>query len=185
MAHQADAGGLLRLDDLGGEDQLHSVGHAHNPGQPLGAAEAGGDAQAHLGLAELGLLAGQPDVAGHGQLAAAPQGEAVDGGDGGLGQVLQLQENPVAVGTEGLALHGGEAGHLADVRPGHKGPARPGDNGHQDLRVILHLIQHGVQVLQHLLVQGVEGLGPIHGNNAHRTLLLKCYKSHRKIPPCF
>ena len=34
-----------------------------------------------------------------------PQGEAVDGGDGGLGQVLQLQEDPVAVSAEGLALH--------------------------------------------------------------------------------
>ena len=46
------------LDDLGGEDQLHGVGHPHDAGQALGAAKAGGDAQAPLGLAELGLFAG-------------------------------------------------------------------------------------------------------------------------------
>ncbi len=81
------------LDGLGGEDELHGVGGAHNAGQTLGAAEAGGNAQTHLGLAELGLLAGQTDVTGHGQLTAAAQSKAVDRSDGGLGEVLQLQEH--------------------------------------------------------------------------------------------
>ena len=71
MADQTDLQSLGGGDGLGGEDQLHGVGGAHDAGQALGAAEAGGDAQAHLGLAELGLLTGQADVAGHGQLAAA------------------------------------------------------------------------------------------------------------------
>ncbi|CAN4045424.1 DUF4316 domain-containing protein, partial [Dysosmobacter welbionis] len=90
LIHQADALGLLSTDLLAGEDQLLGLGHAHTAGQTLGAGEAGGDAQAHLGLAELGAAlalsvgaGGQNDVAGHGQLTAAAQSEAVHCGDGG------------------------------------------------------------------------------------------------------
>ena len=168
MAHQPDLQGTLGVDVPGSEDQLHGVGRAHQPGQTLGAAKAGGDAQAHLGLAELGFLAGHPDVTGHGQLAAAAQGKAVHRGDGGLGQILQLQKHPVAQHAEGLGLRRRQGGHLADVGPGHKGAARTGDHGHQNSVVRLHLVQHGVQLPQHLVVQGVQGFGPVHGDKAHR-----------------
>ena len=49
--------------------------------QPLGAAEAGDDPELDLGLAEDRRLGGDPHVAGHRQLAAAAEGERVDGGD--------------------------------------------------------------------------------------------------------
>ena len=42
------------VDDRAGVDQLARARHAHPPRQPLRPAEAGDDAQAHLGLAELG-----------------------------------------------------------------------------------------------------------------------------------
>ena len=183
MADQADLLGLLGVDVLGGEDELHGVGHPHDAGQALGAAEAGGDAQTHLGLAELGLLAGQADVTGHGQLTAAAQSEAVHRGDDGLGEVLQLQEHTVAVHTELLGLYGGKILHLADVGPGHKGAARAGEDEHQHLVVGLRRVQDGVQILQHLVVQGVQGLGTVHGDDPDGAALFKVYKSHGKVPP--
>ena len=68
---KADLFRLVGLDHLAGEDQFLGLGHAHAAGQALGAGEAGGDAQTHLRLAELGLFGGQDDVAAEGQLAAA------------------------------------------------------------------------------------------------------------------
>ena len=48
----------LRGADLAAaEDQVLGPGRADQPGQALGAAAAGDDAEQHLGLAELGLLA--------------------------------------------------------------------------------------------------------------------------------
>ena len=49
--------------------------------QPLRAAEAGDDPEVDLGLAEGRRARGEPDVAGHRDLAAAAEREPVDGGD--------------------------------------------------------------------------------------------------------
>ena len=178
MADQPQLLGPGGVDGLGGEDQLHRIGDAHDAGQALGAAEAGGDAQAHLRLSELGLFAGQTNVTGHGQLTAAAQGKAVDCGDDGLGEVLQLQKDLVAIAAEFLGLNGSKVLHLADVGPSHKGTARAGEDDHQHLVVGLHRIQGGVQIPQDLLVQGVERLGAVHGQYSDGSALFKGYKRH-------
>ena len=90
MAHQAQLLGLGGADGPGGEDQLHSVGDAHDPGQTLGSPKARGDPKTYLRLAKLGLFTGEADVAGHGQLTPASKSKAVDGRNGGLGQSFQL-----------------------------------------------------------------------------------------------
>ena len=46
------------------------------PGQPLGAAGAGDDAEQDLGLAEHGVLGGEPDVGAERELAPAAEGVA-------------------------------------------------------------------------------------------------------------
>ena len=178
MADQPQLLGPGGVDGLGGEDQLHRIGDAHDAGQALGAAEAGGDAQAHLRLSELGLFAGQTNVTGHGQLTAAAQGKAVDCGDDGLGEVLQLQKDLVAIAAEFLGLNGSEVLHLADVGPSHKGTARAGEDDHQHLVVGLHRIQGGVQIPQDLLIQGVQGLRAVHGQHPDGAALFKGYKRH-------
>lgn len=141
-------------------------------------AEAGGNAQAHLGLAEPGLFAGQSDVAGHAQLTAAAQGEAVYRRNHGLGQVLQLEEHAAAVHAELLAVDRGEALHLTDVGSRHKGAARAGQNHHIDLIVRRHLVDNRVQIAQNLAVQGVQGLLTVDRHDAHMALLFQLHKSH-------
>ena len=72
------------------------------------------------------LAADDPEVAGEGQLAAAAQGEAVDGGDGGPGD----GGHGVEGGAEGTADRAGLVGpaELADVGAGGEHPRRAGDH---------------------------------------------------------
>ena len=168
--HQADAQSLVSLDILGGIDKLLCHAGAHQTGQALGAAEAGGDAQARLGLAKDGGIGANTNVTAHAQLTAAAQSEAVDRGDGGNGQGLQLAEYIVTLFAEGLTLDLGEGAHFGDVGAGHEGLLAAARK-HQgtDLFIRIDQIQQLVQILQDLRVQGVEGLGAVdsgHGNAA-------------------
>src|SRR5439155_13148202 len=63
QAHRERLGGV---DQPAGEDQVLGLGRTDQPGQPLGTARARDDAQVDLGLAELGVLPGDPPVAGKG-----------------------------------------------------------------------------------------------------------------------
>ena len=80
---QAELEGLLGADRVADQVHLQRLVGAHQARQALGAAEAGDDAELDLGLAEDGRARGDPHVAGHRQLAAAAEGEAVDRGDRG------------------------------------------------------------------------------------------------------
>ena len=62
-----------------------AFGRPDQPGQPLGAAGAGDDAEQDLGLAELRVVGRDPDVGAQRELAAAAERVAGDGGDDGLG----------------------------------------------------------------------------------------------------
>ena len=79
---QADAQRLVGVDLAAGEDQVLGPGRTDQAGQPLGAAAAGDDPEQDLGLAELGGVADDPEVAGQRQLAAAAEGVAGHRGDG-------------------------------------------------------------------------------------------------------
>ena len=97
-------------------------------GEALGAATAGDDAEQDLGLAEAGVVAGDAQVAGQRQLAAAAEGGPRDGGDdhardGGDG-VERLEEQRADL----AALLG--AAELGDVGAGREDPLAAGhDDG--------------------------------------------------------
>ena len=95
---QADGERLVGATWRPREDQVLGPSRADQPGQPLGAAAARDDAEEDLGLAELGLGRGDAEVAGQRQLAAAAEGEAGDGRDGGPGDgghgVERIEEQP-------------------------------------------------------------------------------------------
>jgi len=65
---------------------------ADDAGEPDSAAAAGDDADLRLGEADLRGWVHHAQVAGEGELAAAAEGEAVDGGDPRLGAALDLAE---------------------------------------------------------------------------------------------
>ena len=72
---------LLGEDRVADQVHLQRLVGADQARQPLGAAEAGDDPELDLGLAEDRRLGGDPHVAGHRHLAAAAEGDRVDGGD--------------------------------------------------------------------------------------------------------
>jgi hypothetical protein len=94
-------------------DQVHleRLVHPHQARQALGAAEAGDDPELDLRLAEQRRARGDAHVAGHRQLAAAAEGQAVDRGDRRDRPRAQLLEQRVAAVNELLAgrlVHRGE-----------------------------------------------------------------------------
>ena len=75
-ADEAERSGLVARVVPAGEDHVHRLGLAHSTGEPLGAAHPREHPQVDFGLAELGVVSGDDEVAHHGQLAAAAQREA-------------------------------------------------------------------------------------------------------------
>ena len=120
LVDEAYAEGFVGFDGLAGVDELLGHAHAHEACQTHGAAEAGDDAETHLGLAELGVVGAEAYVASHSELAAAAEGEAVDGSNDGAGEGLDATEHFGAFAAEGLALLGAEGSHLADIGAGHE-----------------------------------------------------------------
>ena len=96
---------------------------------------------------------------------------------------IDFTRNAAAVDAELLALDRGEVPHLSDVRAGHEGAARAGEDDHVDLVVGRHLVDGCIQIIEHLAVERVERLLPVNGQNPHMSLLLDFYKSQSSIPP--
>jgi hypothetical protein len=165
-AHQAGALGFGGVHHAGGEGQVHGFGFAHGARQALGAARTGDDAELDLGLAKLGVVGGDDEVAHHGQLAAATQRKAADGGDHGFANVAN--GFPVA-GDVVAFVHIGKAvgGHGANVGTGGKGFFATSDDHAADVVLRVKALQGLTQLGHELVVERVELLGAVEGDNAH------------------
>ena len=86
---------FLGEDRVADEVHLERLARAHQARQALGAAEAGDDPELDLGLPEQRRARGDAHVAGHRELAAAAEREAVDGGDRGDAVAAELAEQRV------------------------------------------------------------------------------------------
>src|SRR3712207_2111177 len=133
---------LLGVDAPAGEDQLLGERRAYEAREPLGAAHAGEDTEAHLREAEEGVLGGDPYVARNRDLAAAPEGEAVDGGYRRHGAAVEQGHRGVTDLREPLRLQRAHPAHRRDVRPRDKRPvARP---RHEDRARLVRLDRKSV-----------------------------------------
>lgn len=121
LIDQANAVSLLGIDVIAGEDKLLSVTHANQTGKTLGAAESGDNTQAGLGLAKEGVVRGNPDITGHGNLVAAAEGKTVDSSDGYLTHVHEPEERLGGTDSESSGLGSGKAHHLVNVSASNKG----------------------------------------------------------------
>jgi hypothetical protein len=155
-------------------------------GQALGAGKARGDAQRDFGLAELCLLRGQDHIAGHGQLAAATQGEAVHCGDGGDLQLLNAAHQGAAAAAPVASAGQVQRALLADVGAGHEGAALAGDDQSAELLVLLHLGHQLLQLADNGGIQGVERLRTVDRRDADALIfLITNGRVHCKCPPHF
>ena len=126
------AAGQQQVQGLAAADDAAQADHHHRRDQALG----------HLGIAEGGLVAGDHQVARHGDPAAAAQGEAVDCGDDGLGkpgqQAVQVERlaRPVVLKPETFGA-GRRVQGFAQVGAGAEGGAGSGQDDGAD-RIVLH-----------------------------------------------
>src|SRR2546425_9583092 len=81
---------------------------------------ARGDAELDLGLAELGGVARDPQVARHGELAAAAQRIAVHRRDHRLAAGLEAPQHRLAAQRPCLPVERPLFCEVSDVRPGHE-----------------------------------------------------------------
>src|SRR3989442_8173795 len=94
---------------------------AEEAGQGVGPAIAGCDAELHLGLAELGVLTRDAQVAGHRELAPAAQREAVHRRDHRLPTRLEPPQHGLAAQRAGLTVERALLGEVSAVGPRHAG----------------------------------------------------------------
>ena len=178
MLDHADLQSALSVDGVSGVDQLHSSAGADDTSHTLGAAEAGDDAQANFGLAELCLLGSDADVSSQSQLAAAAQSEAVDSSDGGLGEQVHAHHQVVAQLGECQTFFHVHGSHLADVSACNECTACAGDDNDIDLVVVFDHVQSLGQVSENSGAQSVQSLGTVHGDDTDVTLLGYFNKCH-------
>ena len=91
-ADQTDTERLLRGQTLARQNHFRRFGSPDDSRQPLGAAETGNEAEFDFRQAHHGTGGRHPNVAGQGQLKAAPEAGAVDGGENRLLRPLDAAE---------------------------------------------------------------------------------------------
>src|SRR5918993_3543645 len=108
--------GLLRTDVPAGEDQVLGLGRADQPRQALGPTGARDDPEQDLRLADLRARAHDPEVGAEGELVAAAEGVAGDGGDDRLRDVGDRPERVLQLAPPGRHARRVQLRHRLDVR---------------------------------------------------------------------
>src|SRR5205809_2997024 len=162
LVHEADAVRLLRGDRCAGKNQLQRAAFTDQPREALCSAAARNDAQRNLGLAELRVLRGDPERAGHGRLATAAERKAIDRGDHRLAEILDQVENRLAERARLFCLDRRDTGQLVDVGSGDERlVAGPCEDDAAHGCVIPRVRKGRSEVLPGPPVQGVEHLRAI------------------------
>jgi len=86
LVHEADPEGLVRIDAVSCQGQLHRLAEPDETGETLASASAGDDPDVDFRLAERRAARCDADVAGHGEFEAAAEAIAVDHRDDRLRQ---------------------------------------------------------------------------------------------------
>ncbi|MCY1225194.1 hypothetical protein D9M72_373840 [compost metagenome] len=136
--------------------------------------------------AEAGIARGDAQVALQGQLQAAAEAVAIDGGDQRLAQVEvgQVHQAHIEAGigrrlfVEEQRLGIGRAGRPRALQVGadtEGSLATAGDDGHADFAAIADFRQVPAQGAQGLDVQGVQGIGAVEADQRHGATDFKLY----------
>src|SRR5581483_2387697 len=117
---QPGGAGLGRAQPVAGQHDPQGGRPADGPREPLGPAGAGHQAEAGLGKAEGGVVGGDDERAGQGELEASAEGDAVDGGDDRYRQGGDPVEHRPAPGQDAVGGVGVPAGELVEVGTGRE-----------------------------------------------------------------
>ncbi|MNV58565.1 hypothetical protein D3C71_1509510 [compost metagenome] len=164
-ADQAGTFGFHRVHHATGQGHVHRLGFAHCARQTLRTACAGDHAQFDFGLAEFGVFSGDDEIAHHGQLTATAQRKTADSGNDGLAD--GADRFPVAGDVVALVGVGKTVfRHGANIGSGGERSFTAGNDHAADLLVGIKRLQGGPQFIHQLIVQRVELLGTVEGDDA-------------------
>src|SRR5665647_2388462 len=172
LVHQADSQGFLGRDEAPAEDHVLGPGRTDQPGQSLGATHARDNAQRDLRLAELGVVGGDPEVAGQAELAAATERVAGDGGHGGLGNPGDRDEGGLKGRGAVDHVRVGHGLHLLDVSACRKDLLAAAANEATVRKDVSAVIIYGGEAILNLEVERVHG-GAVQTDGADATLDLE------------
>ena len=169
---EAHLAGLLGAYAAAGEDQLLGERGPDEAWQALGATHAWEDPERDLGKTEGRVLGGNAHVAGKRHLAAPAEREAVDGSDRRGGAPIEEGHRSVPDLREALGLDRVHGAHGPYVGPRDKRPLPSARDDDGARRLDLQLEQRLPDLLDHLLVQGVQLLLAVDGHDGDAVLTL-------------
>ena len=174
-----DEPGLQRFagrEAAAAQDHVHRQRLADGAGQPLRAAGAGDDPEAGLGLAELGRLGGDDQVAAHGELAATAEAEAGDGGDERRPEAADRV--PALDATLVVEVDRAGLGQLADVGAGGEGALAAAEHDRAHRLVAVELSERRDELVHQLVGERVQRLGPVEQDDRDCAVALDLDQAH-------
>ena len=120
-------------------------------------------------MREAGVVGGNDQIAHHGQLTAAPQGDAFDGCDDGFadaGDGFPVAGNEVVA----VGIHEVVVAHGRDVGAGGKGTSTPCQDDGTDTGIPVERQQCVAKLVHQGIVQSVELLGAIEPDEPHAAM---------------
>ena len=184
LGHDAPLQRLLRIDAIGGEQQLAGAGEADQPRQQV-QPRTGDDAALRLVETDVGLAGHDADVAAERRLEAAADGDAVDRGDERLGiRAVGVRHDLAVEGRARGALASGDAlRRLLEVHAGAERAPRPGHDADAHLVVGGEVVQRLGLLGAQIAAEGVEPLRAVHREDRVVVELFVQQVWHR-TPPC-
>ncbi len=160
--------GLLSRDHTASQGPVHGLGLANSAGEALGASATRHGAESDLGLAELGGLASDDEVAHHGELAATAEGIAVHGSNNRLlntGHIVPEGEHVHLVGIDVVL-----GGHLLDIGTSSECLGGTSDNNRANRGVLVKLLELCIELLDESIAKSVQSLGAVQSDDANAIL---------------
>ena len=202
---EADARGLLRIDDLAGQDHLHRAPDADEFRQVARAARFRNEAGGHGDLAEPRAVRGVAHVAGGREFEPDADRRPVDRRDGDRFEFLELADGALdddvaqvveevvreqAIGSEiaevvACVERAERTGLGAQIAAGGKAAPFAGDDDDADAAVAADLVEQDVELDPHLHVDGIERLRPPERDQPDRglvgLLLIGVYRAAQRL----
>ncbi len=182
MVDQPDLKRSVCVDPPCGVEHLFGPAKPDDTGEPLGAAEPGGDAKGNLRLRKNSIVRRDANITGGCKLTAAAQCVSVDCGDDRDRQGGKRPENTVAFSAPLFAFLVGHFTHHSDVSPRNKGFFSPSGDNQAAGFVNQDVVDRFSHLIQHLCIERIHRLWTVDRHDPYKAFLLILYKFHTNPP---
>ncbi len=172
VVHQADLGRSLGRDSIAGKCVLLGQLQAHHERPGHGATVGGNQAQEDMRIGQVGAFGHKDDVGEGDQTAAQSHGRAIDGGHDRDPASGHAGHDLAAMGERFLPKRWitDQLVQIAEVPTSREGAAIARDDNCPGVSVGVDLWEELCQTLVQFMVGGIEVVGSVQTNHAHRSV---------------